>query len=160
MSALSLLHVYLPARTRHWSQLVQATQVSFTMTDQTRLAELLCLNLHNFEDEVQNIVDKACKELAMEKLISELNSQWNMMNFTKETHNRTGCCLLRANEEMIELLEENQVQLHNMMTSKFVGHFLSEISDWQRVLGVVDTVTSLLMDTQRTWSHLGRDHQK
>ena len=103
---------------------------------------------------MQNIVDKACKELAMEKLIAELNSQWNLMNFTKETHTRTGCCLLRANEEMMELLEENQVQLQNMMTSKFVGHFLKEISEWQRVLGVIDIVTTLLMDTQRTWCHL------
>ena len=114
----------------------------------------LSLNLHDYEDEVQNIVDKACKELAMEKLITELNFQWNMMMFTKETHNRTGCCLLRANEEMMELLEENQVQLQNMMTSKFVGHFLKEISEWQRVLGVIDIVTTLLMDTQRTWCHL------
>ena len=103
---------------------------------------------------MQNIVDKACKELAMEKLIAELNSQWNLMIFTKETHTRTGCCLLRANEEMMELLEENQVQLQNMMTSKFVGHFLKEISEWQRVLGVIDIVTTLLMDTQRTWCHL------
>ena len=124
------------------------------MTDETRLKELLSLNLHDFEDEVQNIVDKACKELAMEKLISELNSQWNVMTFNKENHVRTGCCLLRANEEMIELLEENQVQLHNMMTSKFVGHFQQEISSWQRLLGLVDNVTTLLMDTQRTWSHL------
>ena len=103
---------------------------------------------------MQNIVDKACKELAMEKLIAELNSQWNLMIFTKEIHTRTGCCLLRANEEMMELLEENQVQLQNMMTSKFVGHFLKEISEWQRVLGVIDIVTTLLMDTQRTWCHL------
>ena len=118
------------------------------------MTSALSLNLHDYEDEVQNIVDKACKELAMEKLISELNSQWNLMMFTKETHSRTGCCLLRANEEMMELLEENQVQLQNMMTSKFVGHFLKEISEWQRVLGVIDIVTTLLMDTQRTWCHL------
>ena len=150
---INIIFISLP-RTRHWDQLVLATRVSFTMTDETRLKELLSLNLHDFEDEVQNIVDKACKELAMEKLISELNSQWNMMSFSKENHVRTGCCLLRANEEMIELLEENQVQLHNMMTSKFVGHFQQEISSWQRLLGLVDNVTTLLMDTQRTWSHL------
>ena len=33
-----------------------------------------------------------------------------------------------------------QVQLQNMMTSKYIGFFLKEISAWQKTLGVVDTV--------------------
>ena len=91
------------------------------MTDETTFADLLKLNLHNFEDEVHNIVDKACKELAMEKLIKELDIQWKDMSFITEKHTRTGCSFYRATEEMIELLEENQVQLQNMMTSKYIG---------------------------------------
>lgn len=91
------------------------------MTDETTFADLLKLNLHNFEDDVHNIVDKACKELAMEKLIKELDIHWKNMSFIAEKHTRTGCCLFRATEEMIELLEENQVQLQNMMTSKYIG---------------------------------------
>jgi dynein heavy chain len=39
------------------------------MSDQTNLADLLALNLHMFEDEVRNIVDKATKELSMEKTL-------------------------------------------------------------------------------------------
>ena len=41
-----------------------------------------------------------------------------------------------------------------MMTSKFIGHFLEEISGWQKTLCTVDTVITLWMDVQRTWSHL------
>lgn len=39
------------------------------MSDETNLADLLALNLHLFEDEVRNIVDKATKELSMEKTL-------------------------------------------------------------------------------------------
>ena len=39
------------------------------MSDETNLADLLALNLHMFEDEVRNIVDKATKELSMEKTL-------------------------------------------------------------------------------------------
>ena len=39
-----------------------------------------------------------------------------------------------------------------MMTSKFIGHFLEEISGWQKTLCTVDTVITLWMDVQRTWS--------
>ena len=141
-------------RERHWFQLVQATKVQFIMSDDTVLSDLLSLNLHNFEDEVHNIVDKACKEMAMEKMLKDLDINWKDMEFTHEKHPRTGCTLLRTSEELIETLEENQVQLQNMMTSKYIGFFLKEISSWQKTLGVVDTVIAFWMDVQRTWSYL------
>ena len=141
-------------RERHWEQLVQATRVRFTMDVDTSLADLLNLNLHNHEDEVHNIVDKACKEMAMEKMLNDLKLTWNEMEFEHDEHKRTGHTLLRASEDMIETLEENQVQLQNMMTSKFIGYFLEEISAWQKTLCIVDQVITLWFDVQRTWSHL------
>ena len=99
-------------------------------------------------------MDKACKEMAMEKMIKDLNVTWVSMEFEHEEHKRTGCQLLRASEDLIETLEENQVQLQNMMTSKYIGYFYDEISTWQKCLCMVDQVITLWMDVQRTWSHL------
>ena len=56
------------------------------MSDDTTLSDLLSLNLHNFEDEVHGIVDKACKEMGMEKLLSDLESNWKDMKFDYEDH--------------------------------------------------------------------------
>ena len=41
-----------------------------------------------------------------------------------------------------------------MMTSKFIGYFLEEISTWQKRLSMVDQVIVCWFDVQRTWSHL------
>ena len=41
-----------------------------------------------------------------------------------------------------------------MMTSKFVGYFLEEVSGWQKKLSTVDCVISIWFEVQRTWSHL------
>ena len=139
---------------RHWEQLVQETKVKFVMTDDTCLSDLLSLNLHKYEDEVHNLVDKACKEMQMEKMIHTLETTWKDMNFQHETHARTGCTLIKGSEELIETLEENQVQLQGMMNSKYIAHFYQEISQWQRIMSTVDTVISLLFEVQRTWSHL------
>ena len=46
--------------------------------------------------------------------------------------------MLRTSEELIETLEENQVQLQNMMTSKYIAFFYDEISTWQKRLSNVD----------------------
>ena len=55
----------------------------------------MSLNLHNFEDEVHNIVDKAIKEMAMERMLKELEITWSAMEFQHENHARTGHTLLR-----------------------------------------------------------------
>lgn len=59
------------------------------MSEDTTLADLLDLNLHNFEDEVHNIVDKAIKEMAMERMLKELEVIWSAMDFQHEVVRKT-----------------------------------------------------------------------
>ncbi|KAK3590847.1 hypothetical protein CHS0354_024585 [Potamilus streckersoni] len=141
-------------RERHWQQLMAATKVRFVMDESTTLSDLLSLNLHNFEDEVRGIVDKAVKEMSMEKVLKELNVTWAAMEFEHDPHPRTGITLLKTSEELIEVLEDNQVQLQNMLTSKYIAHFLTEVSSWQKKLSTADQVIQIWMEVQRTWSHL------
>ncbi|XP_045232519.2 dynein axonemal heavy chain 17 [Macaca fascicularis] len=141
-------------RERHWQQLMKATQVKFKMSEETTLADLLQLNLHNYEDEVRNIVDKAVKESGMEKVLKALDSTWSMMEFEHEPHPRTGTMMLKSNEVLVETLEDNQVQLQNLMTSKYLAHFLKEVTSWQQKLSMADSVISIWFEVQRTWSHL------
>ena len=54
------------------------------MDEETTLADLLDLNLHNYEDDVHNIVDKAIKEMAMERMLKELEVIWSSMEFLHE----------------------------------------------------------------------------
>jgi len=84
-------------------------QVKFVMADRTTLADLLALNLHEYEEDVKTIVDQAVKEMSMEKVLKELDATWSVMQFEKETHPRTNFTVIRASEELIETLEENQV---------------------------------------------------
>ncbi|XP_066247509.1 dynein beta chain, ciliary [Euwallacea similis] len=151
-------------RERHWDQLMVSTKnlaaidqefkTKIIMDYNTTLADLLKLNLHECEEEVKNIVDKAVKEMSMEKVLRDLNSTWSDMEFDHEIHSRTGCTLLKASEELIETLEENQVQLQNLITSKFIAHFLEEVSNWQTKLGLADQVITVWFEVQRTWMHL------
>lgn len=47
----------------------------------------------------------------MEKTLKELDKTWSEMEFENENHARTGLQLLKATEELIETLEDNQVTL-------------------------------------------------
>ncbi|OWK51882.1 Dynein heavy chain 9, axonemal, partial [Lonchura striata] len=141
-------------RERHWNQLMQMTGVRFLMGSDTTLADLLKLNLHEFEGEVHDIVDKAVREMSMEKVLKELRMTWSSREFQYEPHPRTHTPLLKSDEELVETLEDNQVQLQNLMSSKYIAFFLEEVSAWQRKLSIADSVISLWFEVQRTWSHL------
>ncbi|KAF5280421.1 hypothetical protein FQR65_LT03230 [Abscondita terminalis] len=141
-------------RDRHWVQLMQATKVKFVLDDKTTLSDLLDLQLHQYEEEVKNIVDKSVKEMAMEKAIKEITQNWISNEFQTEIHERTKYKLLRITEEQLELLEDNQVQLQNMLSSKFIQHFFSEVSEWQQKLSFADQVIGLFFEDQRKWCYL------
>jgi dynein heavy chain len=141
-------------RDRHWKQLMKTTGVTFVLTKDMKFQDLLSLQLHKFEDDVKVIVDRATKELAMEKVLNDLDKTWSAMEFTYERHEASKTCLLRSSEELIETLEDNQVMLQTMMTSKYVAHFEEQITKWQIALSTVDSVISLWLEVQQTWSHL------
>ena len=141
-------------RDRHWLDLMNTTGVVLTMDESTTFEKLLTFNLHKFEDDVKSIVDKAVKESSMEKMLKELDATWSGMRFITEPHTRTKIPLLQASDELIETLEDNQVQLQNMLTSKYIAFFLAEVTDWQKKLSQADQVIQILLEVQRTWSHL------
>lgn len=124
------------------------------MDDSTTLDDLLKLHLHEYEDEVKNIVDKSVKEMSMEKVLKELSATWSVMEFGTTVHERTKLRLLTISEDVIETLEENQTALQNMMTSKFIGFFLEEVSNWQKQLSNADQVIQAFFEVQRKWSYL------
>lgn len=90
----------------------------------------------------------------MEKTINDLDTTWANMKLDVEVHSRTKILLLKPSEELVEAFEDNQMQLQNMSTSKFVGEYLSQVTSWQKILSQADQVISIMMDVQRAWSHL------
>lgn len=124
------------------------------MEKSTILNDLIVLNLHKFEEDVKNIVDKSVKETNIEKSLKEFSETWNTMEFEYIHHARTNISLLKVREELIEVLEDNLVQLQNIMTSKFIGHFYAEAFDWQTKLSNASRVIEVWLEVQRIWAYL------
>ena len=141
-------------RDRHWKQLMKATDTHFVINDEFKLQDLLALKLHEYVDDVGTIVDRASKELIMERQLDSLEKNWRDMTFTFTKDKSGEVPLVVISEELVELLEDNQMLLQNMMTSKYIAHFQEPVHDWHRKLGNVDAVVTVWTEVQRTWSHL------
>ncbi|XP_077576473.1 dynein axonemal heavy chain 11 [Stigmatopora nigra] len=144
----------LAIRERHWVQLIRTMQMNFTMTDHTTLAELLALKLHLYEEEVRCTVDKAAKEMAIEKVVTGIAQIWTSMELSYEYHYQSSMPLLKCDAELIETLEDHQVQLQSIFQSKYIDHFLVQVVHLQTQLTVADSVLTVWMEVQKTWSYL------
>lgn len=124
------------------------------MNIKTTLSDLLNLGLHEHEEDVKATVEKAIKEMLMEKVLNDISGLWENMNLEYEIHERSGLQLIRASESLIELLEENQVQLQNMATSKYIAFFENDIKTWINNLSNADHVIMTWTEVQRKWMYL------
>lgn len=117
------------------------------------MSDLLNLGLHEFEDEVKQTVDKAVKEMQMEKILKDIEAQWTTLAFDCEQH-PGGITMVKVSEDLIEKMEENQVQIQNMATSKHMSFFAKEIKQWLQKLATVDQIIVTWSEVQRKWVYL------
>ncbi|KAM7123899.1 LOW QUALITY PROTEIN: dynein axonemal heavy chain 11 [Ciconia maguari] len=161
MSSLrAILELQNPAlRDRHWYQVMNVTGA---IAEDPTLTDLLGLQLHKVEDEVQSIVDKAVKELGAEKcyyysscsqILAEISQTWAAMEFSYEEHHRNEVPLLKSDEQLLETLDNNQVQLQTILR-KYVVYFIEQVKGWQNKLSMADSVIYIWMEVERMWSHL------
>lgn len=79
-------------------------QVTFNVEDPTfKLADLLALELHKFEDEVSEIVDRAQKEEKMEFGLKKLEDVWAKMAFQFTKHKDSEVFTVKMAEEDFEV---------------------------------------------------------
>lgn len=128
--------------------------MNIRLNKSTTLSDLLNLGLHEFEEEVKYTVEKAVKEMLMEKTLKDIETQWMILTFDHEIQANSGIKLMKASENLIEKLEENQVQLQNMATSKYISFFENEVKDWIRKLSTADLIIMTWSEVQRKWLYL------
>lgn len=144
-------------RDRHWNELLREAHKTGSIKPNDEsfdLAQLIDLGLHEHVETVQTIVEKANKELSIEKKLNAIEGQWANMAFTFTTNDELKCTVLGSVDDIIEVLEDNQVNLQNLAGMRFVDFFVEKVGKWQTLLGNVDTIINLWIEVQKTWSNL------
>jgi len=141
-------------RDRHWNMLMDLTGVKFVIDDKFKLEDLIALKLHQFEDDVGEIVNRAQKEEKMEQALKKISATWVNLEFVFSQHKDTDIQLIKLSEEDFETLEDHQLQIQNMMGSRYLSTFEQEVTKWQHTLSGVSDVVTIMNEIQRTWAYL------
>lgn len=141
-------------RDRHWAKLKKEIKKDFDINDKLLLRDVYNLNLNEQAEAVEEITDQAKQEARMEKTLMRLEETYAQVEFECQQYKNTDVYMLKINEEDFEALEENQVSVNAMFSSRFLSTFEDKCNYWQKSLAGIAEVYQLLSEVQRSWSFL------
>ena len=90
----------------------------------------------------------------MEQALKKISGTWMNVEFVFSQHQQSEVQLIKLSEEDFECLEDHQLQIQNMMDSRYLSTFEAEVTLWQKTLSGVADVVSIMNEIQRTWAYL------
>lgn len=151
-------------RDRHWKQLIQMTSNNPASSGNISIGkgnssfclnDILKLGLENYSENVNDLVEIATKELKIENRLNQIEINWNKytLNFTR--HRDTDVFIISQPDEILDALEENHLHLQSMSgMGRYVDFFRDRVTNWQTLLGEVESTLKLLLTVQRQWGSL------
>jgi dynein heavy chain len=91
------------------------------------LEGFLSLGLRTFVEEVATIVERASKELIIEKNLRKIEEAWGKMELTYEQKPELDVYLLGSTDDIVEVLEDHNSQLQTMQSNRFVEYFADDV---------------------------------
>ncbi|KAL7443397.1 hypothetical protein ACHAXH_005661 [Discostella pseudostelligera] len=144
-------------RSRHWAALARVCNInSIDPSNPTfTLRDMLTLKLHNHQQEIEDIVETAMKELKIEKKLNEIDGLWAVMELQYSAHNDTDMFTPRPSEEVVECMEAHQMELQGIYgMGKFMEYFKDRVVQWQSKLRTVDDTLRMWLSVARSWASL------
>ncbi|XP_067660223.1 dynein axonemal heavy chain 10-like [Haliotis asinina] len=145
-------------RERHWKELMAKTGQKFDINPETfTLANVFSMELHRFQETIQEIVTCASKEMGIEKGVKEVEETWSNMKFTVQAYMKGTShrgFILGSVDDVLQILDDSAMNLQSMSASRFIGPFLNSVQNWEKSLSHISEVLDVWMVVQRKWMYL------
>ncbi len=144
-------------RDRHWKQIMRVASVSINVNAKLSLGDILNLNLHEHFAEVYDILDRAEKELVVEKKLKHIEEEWDVLEVTFTATPDGSAFFIVIPQTVRECIADHNVILTTIADTPVVlanSNFLEEVTKWQRRLGVMDELFGLWLGVQSRWQCL------
>jgi dynein heavy chain, axonemal len=135
---------------RHWSRLMTTTVKKIDHKNpKFCLNDLLVLELHKFEADVEELVESAAKEDKIDNNIRKIIKEWDKMKFTFEE--TAGVPVLGETGEIVELVEQHGMDIQGMLGQKDVAEFREVVSKWRGYMTSLELVIEKWRKVQGDW---------
>ena len=139
---------------RHWEQLSDITNVEFTINDETRLENLLGLDLDKYMEKIEEVGASATKEHQLEIVLKNMKAEWTDTELVLKPWRDTGVSILGGMDEIQLLLDDHVVKAQTMQGSPFIGPFAPECNAWATKLIAMQDILDEWLKVQASWLYL------
>ena len=142
-------------RLRHWEHLkVEVGKPFDPESSEFTLESLFALGLDGYADIIGQMSIGATKELAIEDGLRNIEEQWRNVSLELVQHKDTEYYRLRSADDIFQLLEDHQVTLSTMKSSRYFYALEAEVESWERILSHILETVEMILQVQRGWRYL------
>ncbi|XP_075057079.1 dynein axonemal heavy chain 14 [Mixophyes fleayi] len=141
---------------RHWD-IIHFTIGRMIMRDKNfTLGSLLELRIFQHKDKIIDISTTATNEATLEGMLDKVISLWNKTDFKLTAHQSelSEVLIIVSAEDLMAQLEESQVTLSTVKSSRYCGPIKNIVDEWDRKLNLCFRTMEEWMMCQRNWLYL------
>ncbi|KAF7401616.1 hypothetical protein HZH68_007436 [Vespula germanica] len=142
-------------RSRHWKQVKDILERDFDeMSEDFTLDAIADMQMQNFSEQIADISNAATMELEIELGLQRISAIWKVMKIEMTPYKTKGIYKLESIDDIVETLEDHQVHLSSMKSTRFVEPFATEVDYWERTLSTVGEVLEMVLSVQRSYFYM------
>lgn len=142
-------------RTKHWEAMFAYVGHVFVQGDPLDLVKIRAINLLGHKDLIADTVATAVGEHAISTALASTRSTWEVLDLSLAPYRDSNDAFVLVQlDGLIANLEDSQLTLQTMQSSRFVANFKDEVDDWVRRLTLVGNVLDSWATCQTTWTEL------
>ena len=130
---------------------------SSTTTTITSVSDLLALDLPSKAPAVSAVVERARREVGVEKALQRIATTWSSLSLTFAPFGSTGVAAMAPPPPLADALEGDALTLQSLASSRLTAsgpEFPRAVSLWSGRLAAVDSLLAAWTATQRKWQAL------
>ncbi|KAK2576897.1 hypothetical protein KPH14_005522 [Odynerus spinipes] len=140
---------------RHWRQVKDTVKADFDETSEDFTLDAIAdMQMQNFAERISEISNAATMELEIELGLKHIAEIWEAMPIEMMPYKIKGIHRLKSIDDILQMLEDHQVQLSSMKSTRFVEPFAMEVDEWERSLSTVGEVLEMVLSVQRNYLYM------
>ncbi|KAI8619311.1 dynein heavy chain and region D6 of dynein motor-domain-containing protein [Chytriomyces sp. MP71] len=140
---------------RHWEKIQDALGKQLVKDEFFTLGTLIQYRVFDFKEEISNISSQAGSEAALEEMLLKVVKNWSEAEFVVISYrDAKDIFILGSVEDIQALLEDSQVTISTIKSSRFIGPIKAEVEKWDRQLALFADTLDAWLTCQRNWLYL------
>lgn len=140
---------------RHWDVIYETIGYTPDAENPLTLGKLIEINAFEFSEKLQEISGQASSEASLETILKKVEDSWKSVDFVVLPHKDSkDVFILGGTDEIQQNLDDSNINISTIASSRHVGPIKSRVEEWQRNLELFGKTLDAWLTCQRSWLYL------